>query len=124
MAVLEHVCNLPEVIGKCGLLLKGGGVFRASIPSERTFLWTMGWKLTTGLEFRLKHGLDYGLLMRHEHVNTAGEIEGVLRYFYKEVKCKVFGVSKSFFSLYRYYECRNPDLDRCQKSVSGSTVAF
>jgi hypothetical protein len=117
VAVLEHVCNLPEVIAKSGLLLSKNGVFRASIPSEGTFLWTLGWKLTTGLEFKLKYGLDYGLLMKHEHVNTADEIESVLKYFFSEVRCKVFGLTKSI-SLYRYYECRNPVIDRCTEFAS------
>ena len=112
VAVLEHVCNLPEVIAKSGLLLTSTGVLRASIPNEGTFLWTLGWKLTTGLEFKLKHGLDYGQLMKHEHVNTATEIEEVLRYFFRDIECKVFGLCKAF-ALYRYYECRNPILAHC-----------
>ena len=114
VATLEHICNLPEVIAQSGLLLAENGVLRASVPSEGTLLWTLGWKLTTGLEFRLRYGLDYGLLMKHEHVNTAKEIEEVLEYFFEEVKCKVFGISKSI-SLYRYYECRNPRIDRCRE---------
>ena len=112
IATLEHVCNLPEVMARSGLLLAENGVLRASVPSEGTLLWALGWKLTTGLEFKLRYGLDYGLLMKHEHVNTAKEIEEVLKYFFKKVKCKVFGLSKSI-SLYRYYECRNPRIDRC-----------
>lgn len=112
IATLEHVCNLPEVVAQSGLLLAEEGTFRASIPSEGTFLWTLGWKLTTGLEFWLKHRLDYGLLMKHEHVNTAREIEEVLNYFFEETECNVFGLAKSV-SLYRYYEARNPRIDRC-----------
>ena len=77
-------------------------------------LWTLGWKLTTGLEFRLRYGLDYGLLMRHEHVNSADEVEEVLRHFFSSLDHSVFGVSKGF-SLYRYYECRNPLVDRCRE---------
>lgn len=114
IATLEHICNLPEVIARSGLLLAENGVFRASVPSEGTFLWTLGWKITTGLEFRLKHRLDYGLIMRHEHVNTAQEIEEVLQYFFRELKCSVFGFTRSI-SLYRYYECRNPRIERCGK---------
>ena len=114
VATLEHICNLPEVIARSGLLLADKGVLRASVPSEGTLLWTLGWKLTTGLEFKLKYGLDYGLLMKHEHVNMAKEIEEVLEYFFKEIKCKVFGLSKSI-SLYRYYECHNPKIDRCRE---------
>jgi hypothetical protein len=64
------------------------------------------------LEFKLKYGLDYGLLMKHEHVNTAREIEEVLEYFFEQVECKVFGLAKSI-SLYRYYECRDPRVKRC-----------
>ena len=112
IAVLEHICNLPQIIAKIGLLLAENGTFRVSIPSEGTFLWTLGWKLTTGLEFKLRHGLDYGVLMKHEHVNTAKEIEEVLDYFFEKIKCRVFGLSKSI-SLYRFYECRNPHLERC-----------
>lgn len=114
VATLEHICNLPEVIARSGLLLKENGVLRSSIPSEGTWLWKLGWKLTTGLEFRLRHGLDYGLLMKHEHVNTVNEIEEILEYFFKEVSCSLFGLSKSA-SFYRYYECRIPRIDRCRE---------
>lgn len=116
VAVLEHICNLPQVVARSGLMLAEGGVFRASVPSEGTWLWTLGWKLTTGLEFRLRHGLDYGLLMKHEHVNTADEIESVLRHFFARVDCRVFGLSRST-SLYRYYECRLPQAGRCRAQL-------
>ena len=112
IATLEHICNLPEVVARSALLLAKGGVFRASIPSEGTPLWTVGWKMTTGREFSRKYGLDYGLLMRHEHVNTAKEIEEVLRFFFPIVKMKLFGISRSL-SLYRYYECYLPQREKC-----------
>ena len=114
VAVFEHICNLPEVIAKAALILKPTGVMRIAIPSEGTPLWTLGWRLTTGLEFRLRYGVDYGLLMKHEHVNTAKEIEGLLRYFFNTVECSVFGASK-LLSLYQYYECVSPDLSKCEK---------
>ncbi len=113
VATFEHICNLPAVVAKCGMLLDQNGSLRVSIPSEGTPLWTLGWKLTTGLEFRLKHGLDYGLLMRYEHVNKAKEIAEVLRYFFAQVRSKSFGICKSI-SLYQFYECRDPDLSRCR----------
>ena len=125
IATLEHICNLPEVVASSGLLLSDNGVFQASIPSEGTPLWALGWKLTTGLEFRLKYKLDYSLLMRHEHVNTAQEIEDVLGYFFKTITHKVFGLTK-YLSLYRYYECRHPDLAACSQylhSISSSRGA-
>ena len=114
VATLEHICNLPEVVAQSGLLLKDGGVFKAAIPNEGSLLWFLGWKCTTGLEFKLKHGLDYGLLMKHEHVNTAYEIEKVLESFFERIVCKVFGISKSL-ALYRYYECYSPIVDKCRK---------
>lgn len=117
VATLEHVCNLPDLVARSGLLLAGEGVFRASIPSEGTWLWTLGWTLTTGLEFKLKYGLDYGLLLKHEHVNSAQEIEDVLSYFFQDMTCRVFGLSKSI-SFYRYYECRLPHLDKCRAFLS------
>jgi hypothetical protein len=106
-AVFEHVTDLPDLVAKSGRLLCESGVFRVAIPSEGTLLWWLGWRCTTGLEFALKYRHNYGLLMRHEHVNTAEEIETVLRYFFGKVSCRVFGLNRSF-SLYRYYECRDP----------------
>lgn len=117
VATLEHICTLPELVASCCIFLNANGVFRASIPNEGSMLWALGWKLTTGLEFRLKHGLDYGLLMKHEHVNTAQEIEEILHYFFNDTQCKVLGINKSI-SLYRYYECRHPRLDRCSEYLS------
>ncbi len=119
VATLEHLCDLPEVVARSVLLLQPDGVFRAAIPSEGTLLWTLGWKLTTGFEFRWRHGLDYGLLMRHEHVNTACEIEAVLRGFFSDVRVKVFGVSRSL-SLYQFLECRDASREHATGFLSGS----
>ena len=113
VAVLEHVCELPDLVARSGVLLAEGGSFRASIPNEGTFLWKMGYRLTTGIEFRLRYGMDYEIMMRHEHVNTAREIEEVLEHFFTDTRCRVFGLCKAV-GLYRFYECRNPDLGRCR----------
>lgn len=117
IATFEHICNLPEVVARSGLLLSDGASLRASIPSEGTFLWALGWHLTTGLEFKLRYGLDYGRLMAYEHVNTAAEIESVLRHFFCSVKGKVFGLNKAI-SLYQFFECKNPDLEKCSAYLS------
>lgn len=119
IATFEHICDLPEVIARSGMLLKSTGVLRVSIPSEGTWPWALGWKLTTGLEFRIRNGSSYGLLMRHEHVNTAIEIEALLRYFYGAVGMSVFGFHRRL-SLYQYFECRNPQLERCRAVLGGS----
>ena len=116
VATFEHICNLPEVVARCGLLLKPGGTLRVGIPSEGTPLWALGWRLTTGLEFRLKYGLDYGRLMRHEHVNTAREIREILEYFFEQLECRVFGLSRAL-SLYQFYAGGSPRASRCLEVV-------
>lgn len=116
IAVLEHLLDLPAVVAKCGLLMKEDGGFRAGIPNEGTILWKLGYELTTGLEFRQRYNLDYSVLMRHEHVNTADEIEGVLKYFFGAITCKVFGISRSL-GFYRFYACSKPDKDTCREYV-------
>ena len=112
IAAFEHICDLPRVVASCGLLLNPNGCLRVAIPSEGTILWGLGWRMTTGLEFKLKHGLDYGIVMRHEHVNDAIEVEDVLRFFFKQTHSRVLGLTKRF-SLYQFYECTGPDVARC-----------
>jgi hypothetical protein len=119
-AVLEHVCDLPMLVARSALLLAAEGVFRASIPAEGGFLWTAAWNLTTGLEFRLRHKLDYGVLMRHEHVNTAAEIEDVVGYFFKQVNVRSFGVGRQL-SFYRFIEARDPDLAQARDWIARKT---
>lgn len=112
VATFEHICDLPAVVAKCGLLLADGGNLRTGIPSEGTILWRLGYKMTTGLEFKRKYDLDYEVLMRHEHVNTAREIEEVLNHFFAHVSGSAFGIAKSL-SLYQFYACSAPQLRRC-----------
>lgn len=117
VAVLEHVENLPELVARCALLLTDGGSFRAGIPSEGTILWRLGWQMTTALDFRARYNLDYEVLMKYEHVNTAREIEEVLRYFFTEVRGKAFGVAKAL-SLYQFFGCAKPDEARCREYLA------
>ncbi|NBR29356.1 MAG: class I SAM-dependent methyltransferase [Betaproteobacteria bacterium] len=112
VATLEHLTDLPFVVAKSALHLSADGVFRAAIPGEGGLLWWLGWNLTTGLEFRLRHGLDYGDLMRHEHVNTADEIFEILGYFFGRVETRVFGLTKRL-SIYRFHACTAPNVERC-----------
>lgn len=118
VAVLEHICNLPEVVAKSALLLADGGQFRAGIPSEGTILWRLAWQNTTGRAFKHRYNLDYEVLMKYEHVNTAREIEEVLRYFFAEVKGSAFGLAKAF-SFYQFYACARPRLAECRDYLEG-----
>ncbi len=105
IATFEHICNLPEVVNICYALLKADGTLRISIPNEGRFLWRLAYKISTGREFKRNYGLDYEVLMKYEHVNTADEIEQILKYHFKTVKCSFLGIGKTF-SFYRYYECK------------------
>jgi hypothetical protein len=120
IAVLEHICNLPELVARAALLLTERGSFRAGIPSEGTILWRLGWQMTTGPAFRARHNLDYKVLMRYEHVNTAREIEEVLRYFFAETRTSVFGLIRSL-SFYQFFACSRPDLERCRTYLATSS---
>jgi hypothetical protein len=114
VATLEHICDLPRVVARAALLLAPKGTFRVAIPSEGTLLWGLGWRLTTGIEFWLRHRLDYGELMRHEHVNSAREIEQVLEYCFERVERRVFGLSRAL-SLYQSFVCSRPIASRCEE---------
>jgi len=118
IAVLEHVCDLPVLVARSALLLAEGGTFRAGIPSEGTILWRLGWQMTTALDFRARYNLDYKVLMRYEHVNTAREIEEVLRYFFAETRGRAFGIARSL-SFYQFFACAKPRLQRCHEYLEG-----
>jgi SAM-dependent methyltransferase len=113
-ACFEHILNLPEVIAKTCFLLNRGGALCISIPNEGRFLWKIAYKFTTGIEFKKRYNLNYDIIMKFEHVNTADEIENLLKYFYKKISLKLFGINKTF-SFYRYYECNEPDIEKAKK---------
>ena len=111
IATFEHIMDLPVVVAKAAVLLnEKSGSLRIAIPNEGTILWKLG-TMVTGYEFKKKYGLDYKILMKYEHVNSAKDIEDVLSYFFEYNKCSVFGISKSL-ALYRFYDCRKPITDR------------
>src|ERR1041385_5063291 len=112
IATFEHICNLPEVVANSGLLLKPGGALRAAIPAEGGPLWKLGWKLTTGWEFKRRYGLDYEVIMRAEHVNNWKEVAGVLNYFFQRVEFSALGLTRAL-SVYQVYICRDPDMAKC-----------
>ena len=112
IATFEHICNLPEVVAGCGLLLKPGGQLRAAIPAEGGQLWKLGWKLTTGLEFKRRYGLDYEVIMQSEHVNNWREVADVLNYFFQRVEFTYLGLTRTL-SFYQVYVCCNPDTAKC-----------
>lgn len=107
IACFEHICNLPQVIERCAHLIKSDGILSVSIPNEGRFLWHFAYTMTTGRDFYRKYGLDYEVWMKYEHVNSADEIDTILRHFWGEVKLSLFGINKDL-AFYRAYECRKP----------------
>ncbi len=114
VAVLEHLTDLPFILARGGLLLRGGGTFRAGFPSEGGLLWSVAWRFTTGIEYRLKRRLGYGAIMRHEHLNTASEILMLLNYFYEAVEVSRFPLPFDHLSFYTTAIARQPRVDRCR----------
>jgi hypothetical protein len=51
--------------------------------------------------------------MKHEHVNTAHEIEEIVNHFFKKCKCSCFGFGKKI-AFYRFYECSEPDVESAE----------
>jgi hypothetical protein len=114
IAVLEHLTDLPFILARSGLLLRDQGTFRAGFPSEGGLLWGLAWRFTTGIEYRLRRGLDYGQIMRHEHLNTASEILRLLNHFYQHVEVSRFPSPLAHVSFYTAAIARAPRLDRCR----------
>ncbi len=113
IAVLEHLSYLPTIVARCGLMLAPGGRFQAGIPSEGGCLWGAAWRITTGIAYRLRRGEDYGALMRHEHLNSAREIQSVIEYFFERVTLRRFPFPGLHFSFYTYLEASGPRAERC-----------
>lgn len=89
-------------------MLKEYGVFQAGIPSEGGLLWGLSWRISTGLVFRLKTGLDWSEYMRHEHVSSAKEILQLIKFVFREVKISRFPLPFNHLSWYVYVEARFP----------------
>jgi SAM-dependent methyltransferase len=106
IAVLEHVTDLPQVIADCGRLLRPDGLFQAAIPSEGAWAWYLAWRFGTGLPFRLRHGLDYRVVMEHEHLNTAREIDAAIASRFRVCHRRRFPPLGFHGSFYTYIEGR------------------
>ena len=118
IATLEHMTNLPLDVALSAVHMENNSIFQAGIPSEGGFLWWLGWRCTTGISYWLRNRLDYGVLMRHEHVNNANEIIAILEYFFENVQIKRFPLPFHFLSLYTYLEAKKPNMDRVEKFIT------
>jgi SAM-dependent methyltransferase len=117
VAVLEHVEDLPTLVAACALRLAEGGLFQAGIPAEGGIVWGLAWRMTTGVSYRLRTGLPYARVMRHEHLNSAVEIIAIVRHLFEDLKIKWFPLPARHFAFYAYIEARCPKLDRCIQAI-------
>jgi hypothetical protein len=121
IAVLEHLPDLPLDVARSALLLEENGTFQAGIPSEGGALWWLGWRLSTGIGYYLRTGLDYGVVMRHEHLNDAAVILKTIRHFFDDVKVARFPTPFHQLSFYAYIEARRPKRELAQRFLDGRT---
>lgn len=120
VAVLEHMEALPLDVAHSALHLTENGLFQAGIPSEGGILWWLGWRFTTGISYYMRTRLDYGVVMRHEHLNSAPEIAAVLNYLFADVKISRFPLPWHHASFYAYVEARGPIRERCRQVLEDS----
>jgi SAM-dependent methyltransferase len=118
VAVLEHMLDLPSEIALAATHLRDEGVFCAGFPSEGGWLWEMAWRYGTGTAFRRRTGLDYAVMMRHEHVNTADEIESCVRYFFDDVSLVRFPIGLRSLSLYTFVLATGARRARCAQFLT------
>ncbi len=108
VATLEHLINLSYDIAKLSILLKENGSFKHAIPTEGSVLWYLSSRYISGLNFFIRHRLNFDNLLRYEHVNTAYEIEEIIKYFFEDVKIKRFPFNLRQLSIFTYIEAKNP----------------
>ena len=100
IAVLEHIDNLDLFLEKVEKKLHPEGRFIVEISAEGEFLFWLAWRLTTGIGFWLKYNLDYGLIMRFEHINSAKKIVRLLKKHFKIFSMESFPLSIKHLRLY------------------------
>ncbi len=122
LAVLEHLERLPHVVARSGLLLSADGVFQAVIPSDGGLLWGISWRCATALAYRMRTDLDYGTLMRHEHVNSAADVGAVVAYFFKKILFRRFPLPIHHLSFYTYVEASRCNVSRCQEFLADAST--
>lgn len=123
IATLEHMTDLPAEIARAAMLMREDGVFQAGIPSEGGFLWWCAWRFVTGTAYYLRNKLDYAVIMRHEHVNTAPEIVRVLRHLFREVRIDRFPLPWRHSSFYTYIEASVPRIDFARAILPGAAAS-
>jgi SAM-dependent methyltransferase len=72
--VLEHLADLPAALKEIGRLLKDDGKLDVILPCEGRLAYGLGRKISAERQFRRDFKMDYGPIVRHEHINTLDEV--------------------------------------------------
>lgn len=72
--VLEHLPDLPKALIEIDRLLKPGGHFDIVIPCEGGLAYGFARKISSERLFKKHFGMEYGPIIRAEHVNRYPEI--------------------------------------------------
>jgi hypothetical protein len=108
IACLEHIKDLECHLSLVKERLEANGSFIVAIPAEGELLWWLGWRLTTGIGFWLKYKLDYGVIMRFEHVNSAQQVMKELKKQFSISKERSYPFNLKNLRLYIALECKLP----------------
>lgn len=108
IATFEHLLNLPKEIDLCKRLLSKNGVLQIAVPCEGEIAFKLGWMLSTGIAFKLKHKLNYSKLIQYEHVNSLNEISILLNnnFIVSKFHRSPLILPIKNFSFYAYFECK------------------
>ena len=124
IAVFEHIKNLPYELALLSKNSDENTQYSIAIPNEGGFLWWLSWRCTTGLSFWLRHKLDYGVMMKHEHVNTAPEIIEICKYFFTKVSIKRFPLISHHFSLFTVINASGIKTDVCREIINENSIVL
>ena len=67
---------------------------------------------TTGLSFWARNKLNYNVIMKYEHVNTAHEIKSIINYIFENVEETRFPLPFHHFSFYTYFQAKKPNIEK------------
>lgn len=118
VATLEHLTNLPLDMAILALKLKKKGIFQHSYPSEGSLFWHISSRYISGLNFYLKYKLNFKVFLNHEHVNSANDIETVIKKIFKKVLIKRFPLNFFNLSLFSHIKAEDPDIELCKKIIN------
>lgn len=114
--VLEHLPRLPDALEEVNRLLNNEGVFDVVIPCEGGLAYSLARKISAERMFRRRFKMDYGPIIRSEHVNTHAEIVSALEDSFRVNRARFFPtfvpfVDLNLVSAYRFTK-RNSSISR------------